>query len=174
MGYRTFVVGSFESGQSGSPYSFVSKNAQPKGPFVVLNTKKTRGSCPERGALYLVEVEYPEEMDQRVRYAVRLVAPLETIRDAAIAAMRDAEWERDRYGRVIGIVGRVVKTEYGYFTPKYLSGHNSNGWDTDPRIVFEPVGTANPYWSALETPRAQSALATSDKDLLDRVKNAPR
>jgi hypothetical protein len=172
MGYIQYVVGRFSTGRSGSPYSLCSTDAEPKGPFVVLNTKKTRGECPNRGTIYLVEVEWPEEFNARTRFAKRIVTDLHAIRNRLVRELRTAVWKRDKHGNIAGIISDVVKTEDGYFRPHYHRG-DDRMFVLEPYIWLEAIeGPESPYAEALSTPLARASLVTIDEDCLKCAKNA--
>lgn len=146
-----YAIGRFERSQSSSPFQFVCKKIYPEGPFALLDIK-LRGINPPQRDWYLFELEDWHSINPRKQFVTRLIAPLQDIHRALMEALKGATWEmvqdeRRRYK--VQIVGKVLKTEYGYFTPVYYSGNNAfgPGQDVDPWIAFEPCpkSAENPY-----------------------------
>jgi hypothetical protein len=166
-----YAVGSFEPDKSGSPYSFVCKNVEPRGPYVMLDTNRLRINSPQGGP-HLFELEDWHSVDQKKQFATRIVASLADIRNELHVALRSAIWERDSFHPDRRcIVGRVLKTKYGYFRPWYDNGHRPNGQDESPVIWMTAyqAGQENPYGDALATPLAQSYLICLDEVELKRA-----
>ncbi len=173
-----YAVGSFERGQSGSPYQFVCKKVYPEGPFALLDIKRLRIN-PPRHITHLFELEDWRSIDQRKQFVTRLIAPIDDIARCLLEALRSANWEMvtvERRRRKVQIVGRVLKTEYGYFIPEYHGGLNAfgPGQDVDPWITFEPCpgSSENPYGEALGTTIAQGQLLCVDSVEIERAKQA--
>lgn len=170
-----YAVGNFESGRSGSPYQFVSKNLQPEGPFAVLDINRRRTIRPDQRVLYLFELEEWHSIDQRKQYVTKIIASLSDIAHDLHEALKSAEWEREPFepGKRC-IVGRVLKTEYGYFSPRYDNGQRANGQDENPVIWMSSYRTdpTNPYGDALGTALAQGYLCCMDEAEIKRAHDA--
>jgi hypothetical protein len=173
-----YAVGRFERSQSGSPYQFVCKRVYPEGPYALLDIKRRRVAAPKTGVVHLFELEDWHSIDQRSQYVVKIIASLDQIAQHLREALKGAEWEmvQEHGRRKIQIVGKVLKTEYGYFVPTYHNGLSAfgPGQDVDPCITFEscPVSQENPYGEALGTLMAQGFLGCLDPVELKRAHDA--
>lgn len=176
-----YAVGRFECSQSGSPNQFVCKRIYPKGPFALLDINLRRISPPQRD-WYLFELEDWHSIDQRKQFVTRLIASLTDIHTALMEALKGATWEmvqEERRRCKVQIVGRVLKTQYGYFVPEYHGGLNAfgPGQDVDPWITFEPCsGSAeNPYgdaWTATSEEIRGSYLSCTEQEEIERAQQA--
>lgn len=171
-----YAVGRFERGQSGSPYQFVCKKVYPEGPFALLDIKRRRIAPPDLSAFYLFEIEDWHSIDQRSQYVTKIIARLSDIRAVVHEALKSTEWEMviERGHPKVKIVGGVLKTEYGYFKPRYDKGTRPNGQDEDPMIWFDVCSRSseNPYGDALGTSVAQGCLLCVDLNEIARAKQA--
>lgn len=171
-----YAVGFFERSQSGSPCQFVCKKAYPEGPYALLDINLRRIAPPAPSTIYLFELQDWYSMDQRKQFVTKIIARLSDIRDVIHEALKSAEWEMvmGHGRRCIRIVGGVLKTEYGYFKPRYDSGTRANGQDEDPMIWLEscPRSVENPYGDALGTSVAQGHLLCIHLDVLKRAHEA--
>lgn len=171
-----YAVGCFEPGKSGSPYSFICRYPNPRGPYALLNTKRANSITPDIGRVYLFELEDWRSDDPCKQYVTRIIAAIDEIKTTLIEALKGAEWEMvaERGRRQIRIVGRVLKTEYGYFEPQYDNGTRSNGMDEDPCIWFRACSASNEnlYGGALGVTSGQSYLFFEDPMELKRAHDA--
>lgn len=177
-----YAVGCFERGRSGSPNQFVCMKVYPEGPFALLDINRRKTIRPQSGVPYLFELEDWHYPDQRKQFVTKLIASLQDIRTALMEALKGATWEmvqQERRRRKVQVVGRVLKTQYGYFIPEYHSGNNAfgPGQDIDPWITFEPCsGSAeNPYgdaWTATSEEIRGNYLTCSDETEVKRAEDA--
>lgn len=177
-----YAIGRFESARSRSPFQFVCKRIYPQGPFALLDTKRLKTTRPQSGPPYLFELEDWYSIDQRTQFVTRIIAPLYEIRRVLHEALKGAEWEMvtvERRRRKVQIVGQVLKTQYGYFTPDYHSGLNAfgPGKDVDPWIMFEPcpASSENPYgdaWRAVPEQFRGDYLYYSEQEEVERAGRA--
>lgn len=173
-----YAVGFFDPSRSRSPYQFVCKKVYPEGPFALLDTKLRRTSSPEASTVYLFELEDWHSIDPRSQFVTKIIARLSDVRDVIHEALKGAEWEKviEHGWRKIQIVGKVLKTEYGWFEPRYHSGINAfgPGQDVDPWITFEscPRSAENPYGEALGTSVAQGYLICINPDVIKQAHEA--
>ncbi len=171
-----YAVGSFESGRSGSPYQFVCKKVYPAGPFALLDTYRRKTIRPQLSVPYLFELEDWHSTDPRSQYVTQLIAPLQNIARTIHDALLDAQWEmvviKSRWQ--LRLVGKIIKTEFGYFEPEYHSGLNAfgPGQDVDPYFMMRacPRSEENPYGDALGTELARRYLPCLDETEIERVK----
>lgn len=169
-----YAVGSFKPSRSGSPHQFVSLDLQPAGPYAILNTKYLRISPPKQEVAYLFQLE--DRPPTNVQGVVRIIASLREVSRKVHDALLDAQWEmvviKGRWQ--LRLVQRIVKTEYGYFEPRYHSGLNAfgPGQDVDPffEVHARPSSADNPYGDALGTELARRHLPCFDETEIERVK----